>query len=140
LSNTGLKYADLLGKPFRLGSRGPDYYDCWGICLELGKRVGINYPEHFTPTDTSGQNDAIQDIRDEHFIKLDKPEPFCIVTFKINPPFVDHCGVVVENCTQFIHTMRSRSVVLQRLDNRILAPRIEGFYRLREERKNNGNN
>ena len=131
-NNIGFEYIDLLGKPFLLGSRGPNHYDCWGICLEVGKRLGINYPEHFTPTNTSDQSDAIQNIQDEHFIKLDKPEPFCIVTFKINPPFIDHCGVVVENCTQFIHIMRSRSVVLQRLDNKILAPRIEGFYKLRK--------
>ena len=42
-------YTDLLGKPFRLGARGPEYYDCWGLCLELGKRAGIEYPADFTP-------------------------------------------------------------------------------------------
>ena len=134
MSEAGFEYIDLLDKPFLLGSRGPDHYDCWGICLEIGRRVGIKYPEHFTPIDTKGQDTAIQDTRDEHFVKLDKPEPFCIVTFKINPPFVDHCGIVVKNCTRFVHTMINHSVALQRLDNKILAPRIEGFYRLREEK------
>jgi len=125
------QYTDLLGKPFVLGGRGPTNYDCWGICLEIGQRVGIHYPLSFTPDDTEHQDKAIQETRDQDFIRLDKPESFCIVTFKITPPFIDHCGIVMQNCIQFIHIMRNHSVALQRLDNKILAPRIEGFYRLR---------
>lgn len=131
MSKKDLIYIDLLGKPFTLGGRGPEYYDCWGICLELGSRVGIEYPPDFTPTDTDGQDLAIKDKQDKDFIKLDKPEPFCIVTFKITPPFIDHCGIVIADCFHFIHIMKNHSVALQRLDNRILSPRIDGFYRLR---------
>lgn len=124
------EYLDLLDKPFLLGSRGPDYYDCWGICLEIGKRVNINYPKFFTPADTKNQSESIQSVRDKDFIKLNKPEPFCIVTFKITPPFVDHCGIIMSDCRHFLHIMINHSVALQRLDNRILSPRIEGFYKL----------
>ncbi|MCK5604305.1 C40 family peptidase [Candidatus Pacearchaeota archaeon] len=131
MSNRNLNYTDLLGKPFLLGSRGPDQYDCWGICLEIGKRVGINYPEHFTPVETDNQDKCIRETQDSDFIKLKNPEPYCIVTFKITPPFVDHCGVVLKDCLHFIHIMRNHSVVVQRLDNRILVPRMEGFYRLK---------
>ena len=122
----------ILDKPFRLGSRGPDYFDCWGLCLEIGKRVGIEYPADFTPEDTDQQDIAIRNRRDNEFIKIEKPEPYCIVTFMVTPPFVDHCGIVLPGCKRFLHIMQGHSVASQRLDHKILAKRIEGFYRLRE--------
>jgi len=124
-----LCYTDLLGKPFRLGGRGPDFYDCWGICLELGRRVGLALPEDFTPNDTIEQDKSIRNRRDNDFVKLQEPKPYCIVTFMVTPPFIDHCGFVLEDCKHFIHIMRERSVAVQRLDHRILAKRIDGFYR-----------
>ena len=129
-------YTDLLGKPFELGTRGPDKFDCWGICLELGKRVGLYYPMDFTPKYTDLQDEVIKFRRDTDFIKIEKPEPFCIATFSMTPPFVDHCGFVLEDCKHFIHILKNHSVTKQRLDNRILAKRMQGFYRL----KDNGNN
>ena len=125
-----VEYQNLVGKPYRLGARGPEYFDCWGICLELGKRVGINYPAEFTPVETIDQDKAISDGLDKDFIKIDRPEPFCIVTFKVNPPFVDHCGIVLPDCLRFLHTMKNHSTCINRLDHRILNKRIEGFYRL----------
>jgi len=125
-------YINLLGKPFQLGGRGPIYYDCWGICLEIGRRVGIEYPDDFTPLGTEEQDKAICSGLDKDFIKLEKPEPYCIVTFKVTPPFVDHCGIVLSDCKHFLHIMRGHSVAVQRLDHKILAKRLDGFYRLRD--------
>lgn len=124
-------YLDLLGKPFQLGGRGPDYYDCWGLCLEVGERKGIIYPTGFTPIDTSEQDIAIRDKRDGDFIKLIKPEPYCIVTFMVTPPFIDHCGIVLPDCKHFLHIMKGHSVAKQRLDHKILVKRLDGFYKLK---------
>ena len=30
---------DLIGKPYRLGGRGPDAYDCWGLVREVLRRM-----------------------------------------------------------------------------------------------------
>lgn len=122
---------DLLGKPFVLGGRGPDAYDCYGICLEFGRRNGYKFPFHLTPQETSMQDKFIKKGVDESFDKIEKPEPFCIVTFKITPPFVDHCGIVLPGCHLFLHIMKDISVTAQRIDHKILASRIDGFYRLR---------
>lgn len=130
-------YIDLLGKPFQLGARGPRFYDCWGLCLEMGKRAGIDYPADFTPEETEKQSEAICDKRDSDFDKLDEPEPFCIVTFTITPPFVDHCGIVLPDCKHFLHIMHNHSVAVQRLDHRILAKRIDGYYKLRDNNADN---
>lgn len=122
---------DLIGKSFSKGSRGPTDFDCWGLCLEVGKRVGINYPEEFTPDNTEQQDKFIREGADKDFERIEKPEPYCIVTFKITPPFVDHCGIVLPDCMNFLHVMEGHHVAVNRLDHRILAKRIEGFYKLR---------
>jgi hypothetical protein len=36
---------DLIGKPFRYGAKGPDFYSCYGILMEVYKRFGIAIPE-----------------------------------------------------------------------------------------------
>jgi hypothetical protein len=128
-----LDYSDLSGKPFRLGARGPEYWDCWGLCCELGRRVGIEYPEVFTPQKVEDQDRIIKKTIDEHFERIERPEPFCIVTFKIHPPFVDHCGFVLPDRRHFVHIMVDHFVVALRLDHKTLAPKIEGYYRLWKE-------
>ena len=126
-----VNYTDLLGKPFKLGARGPDEYDCWGLVLEIGKRCGISFPFYFTPEKTEDQGKLIQQGLDLDFVRLEKPESFCVVTFKITPPFVDHCGIVLSDCKHFLHTIRNHAVVIQRLDHKILVKRLDGFYRLK---------
>lgn len=32
---------DLLGKPYMEGGRGPDSYDCYGVVIEVARRMGI---------------------------------------------------------------------------------------------------
>jgi len=124
-----LDYTDLLDKPFKLGARGPDKYDCWGLCLEIGKRVGIDYPLFFTPTETEEQDQAIKVVSESLFEEIDKPEPYCIATFRIHPPFVDHCGIVLFDTFYFLHTITNHRVVRQRLD--VYNKRLYGFYKLK---------
>ena len=83
------------------------------------------------PEDTSEQDKAIKMVADRDFERIEKPEPFCIVTYKITPPFVDHCGIVMPDCLRFLHILKQHSAALQRLDHKILFPRQEGFYRQR---------
>jgi len=37
--NEGI-FKDLIGKPFKLNGRGPDFYDCYGLYLEINRRIG----------------------------------------------------------------------------------------------------
>ena len=126
---SNLDYYDLLGKPFRLGGRGPDYYDCWGLCVELGRRVGIIMPDDFTPVDENDQSASLCEGRDRDFTPIEKPEPYAIATFSITPGLFDHCGFILEDRKHFIHIMQDHHVVVLRLDHRILAKRFRGFYR-----------
>jgi len=124
-------YSDLMDKPFRLGARGPDAYDCWGLCLEVGRRAGIEYPAVFTPPSTAEQSAAIARTRDAEFEPIERPEPWCIAAFYATPPFVDHCGIVLPDRRRFLHITAGGRVRRSRLDSQWATQRLAGFYRLR---------
>ena len=69
-----LDYTDLLGKEFEFGARGPDKFDCWGLCLEVGKRAGVDLPRVYTPSEMAAMNERFNDFRTDEFVKLEKPQ------------------------------------------------------------------
>jgi len=130
LFNTNLNYTDLLGIPFKMGGRTKqEGFDCYGLCMEVAKRAGVTpYEFNIGIEDLHKRSDAINNGK-ESCIEIDKPEPFCIVTFKIRPPYVTHMGIVLEDCKSFIHILKKRSVSIARLDEPIWKRKIDGFYR-----------
>jgi murein DD-endopeptidase len=124
-----LEYVDLLGKEFEYGGRGPDTYDCYGLVIEVRKRLGLKTPDEYFSCDnpiiiSASYEDAIQ----KHFVKLEKPQPYCFVGLVLRPPFMTHIGVVFKNCYQFIHIMPKMRVAVERLDAICWKHRIVGFY------------
>lgn len=123
-------YLDLLGKRFEYGGRGPEAYDCLGLAIECCRRVGkelmdIRGLTHYQEIDGEIKNQL------SNFCLIDKPEPFCLVTFKIKPPFVSHIGFVLPSCYEFLHITRDSSVNKARLDDLIWKPRIANFVKLK---------
>jgi hypothetical protein len=51
---SGLDVNDLIGKPWRLGGRGPDAFDCWGVVREVLQRMlpGLPLPDWASDTMT----------------------------------------------------------------------------------------
>lgn len=43
-----VEYADLVGRPFVMGARGPDAYDCYGLVREMFRRTGKQVPDYST--------------------------------------------------------------------------------------------
>ena len=118
---------DLIGKPFQYGGRGPDEYDCLGLCIEIYKRLGISLPDINTPDSASLRETTFLTGKDEMFECLEKPKPFCFVAFKIRP-HIWHAGIVLEDCWHFIHIARKKMVVIERLDNVQWQHKFDKFY------------
>jgi cell wall-associated NlpC family hydrolase len=38
---------ELIGAPYAYGARGPDAFDCWGLVLEMRRRLGLPLPPDF---------------------------------------------------------------------------------------------
>ncbi len=125
IRNPKLSYSDLLGKEYRHNGRGPDHYDCWGLCMEVYKRLGLVLPEYLPQTqDPACIHGVVNGARGE-FVEIVKPVPYCLATFMVRPPYVTHVGVVLDE-NKFIHLMRKSRVTIERLD--LWAKRIKGFY------------
>ncbi len=128
-----MDYNNLLGKPFKEGGTGKDGYDCYSLAREVCCRVGIYLPTKNTQKlamadNIKNRSDNINQGKEEDYIKLEKPEPFCIVTFMLSPPFVNHMGVMLDKY-HFIHIMKKRRVVVERIDNRFWKTKVEGYYK-----------
>lgn len=123
-------YSDLIGKQFAYGGRGPFEYDCYGLCIEIYRRMEIELPEFGSSPSSSWIHRHILEAQ-PLFDELKKPEPFCLVTFKTRPPYTSHIGVVLEHANQFIHIQQKSCVVIERLDALMWKNRITGFYSYR---------
>lgn len=100
---------DLIGKPHARDARGPDKFDCWGICMEVYARLGVALPDYATQGLTHTE---IQELSNGHskdradWIK--KPEPWCFV-------FADgHMGLF--HSGRVLHSARGIGCIWQRLD------------------------
>lgn len=128
------KYEDLLGKEFEYGARGPDKYDCYGLCIELRQRAGLPFPENYaTITDRICIDREMWAAAGELFEKLRSPSPGCIVSFMVRPPFTSHIGIVLPNLYQFIHITKGTRVAVERFDIQPWSRRCTGFWEVRRD-------
>lgn len=127
-------YIDLLGKNFKPTGRGPDVYDCYGLAIEVCKRQGIVLPDIYSEVEAELIHLQIVEntTTTSTFNRLEKPEPFCLVTFTIHPPYVSHIGVVLADCKRFIHILARRKVTIERLDSPDWVRRVVGYYAINQ--------
>lgn len=120
-------YEDLLGKEYLHNGRGPDHYDCWGLCMEVYRRLGKSLPEFLPAIAEPACIHGVVNSAKNLFIEIQKPMPYCLVAFMVRPPFVTHIGVVLDT-NKFIHLLRKSRVTIERLDSIAWSKRIKGFY------------
>lgn len=129
--------ADLIGKPYEDGARGPDAYDCFGLFAELCRRRGLALAPEPNPAPADGTPEAVLEAKHAaiqaaiargEWRRLDVPEPGCAVVFRIVPPYVTHIGMVLEDCTRFINARKGANVAIEPLSNWRWRQRIAGFY------------
>lgn len=119
-------FEDLLGKQFEYHGRGPDKYDCIGLCLEVSSRVGVEIPALVSYTEPSEIHNAITNGK-ELFTQLKAPVDNVLVLLQIHPKFVTHIGFVLKH-PYFIHIMPRRQVAIERLDSTIWKHRVRGYF------------
>lgn len=126
---------DLLGKEYVEKGRGPNHFDCYGLCIEVLKRKGLVLPDIESETDANLiHKQIVENSASSIFKRLHKPQAFCLVTFIVQPPYVSHVGVVLEDCKRFIHIMEKRQVTIERLDSVAWSRRIKGYYAINKDK------
>ncbi len=92
----------LLGKPYRSGAKGPDFFDCSGLVNYVYKRSNISLP-----VSTSGLLKAGYEISKSDVLPGD------LVFFKIKKDL--HVGIML-NKREFINASKSRGVAVDDVD------------------------
>jgi hypothetical protein len=97
--------------------------------MEVYKRLGIELPDHPSSFGKYLEDDVTYNKGKNDFIRLEKPEPFCLATFMIYKPYVSHIGVVLDVTSKFLNVSRLRTVSVESLESPRWSGRIEGFWR-----------
>lgn len=119
--------ANLVGKQFQDGGRGPDVYDCWGLAADVFRRCGTDLPDYKISCDASPEVSAQMSAERPNWQRCDvvKPVPSLIVFS--DRGLCAHCGVYIGN-GRFIHAHERNGVEIVSVNHPFWKNRIEGFY------------
>ena len=101
------------GKKYRLGNRGPDYFDCSGLVYYSYRRAGILVP---LTAEAQGRFGAE--------IPRNNVQPGDLVLFKIKND--DHVGIMLGD-SDFIHASKSRGVAVDSINLPYWRRYLTGF-------------
>ena len=123
-------FDDLIGKPWKFGSRGPYEYDCWGLAMEVCRRLGIEIPDFAAGCPYAQREiDGVRRSFEDNFTPVGNPVPGDIVAFRYpTPMYVGHMGVIVGD-PHFLHMRENTGAVMERIDSPVWRKRIYGVYR-----------
>jgi cell wall-associated NlpC family hydrolase len=116
-------YVDLIGKPYAPMGRGPEAYDCYGLCLEVLRRRDIIVPELASCLKLN----TVDQEKFGDYVALWEPcpmEPGAILCFR-DDHLVRHVGIALDE-HRFLHSaMRYRQVVIDRFQGEWVAKHLD---------------
>ena len=129
-----IDYSDLIGVPFKNQGRDKNTgLDCYGLVMEVYKKIGIQLPEYYADWDNVEKINSIiqQEVGTSLWKKVDGshiPIP-CVMAIRFGVPkgVVNHTGVYVGN-GKFIHIRENVGVCVDRISSPAWKKQIEGFY------------
>jgi cell wall-associated NlpC family hydrolase len=123
-------FDDLIGVPYIEGGRDRKVgLDCYGLCIEVNRRIGIEIFEYISPLNEKSLIHEMIMKEKDLFLELKKPEPFCLVTFSFDDKYVTHIGVVLADKKRFIHTLKKTNCTIENLNHRFWQKKIRGYYK-----------
>jgi cell wall-associated NlpC family hydrolase len=102
---------DLLGKPYKEGARGPDFFDCYGLAIEVAKRMGHKVPDLFELASEDPHNLEFA-TKSEGLVKTETPAFGDVVLFFDSKGRIYHCGIVLKN-GEMIHCTKERVHIMK---------------------------
>lgn len=123
IATTDLAFADLIGLPFKKCARGPDFFDCYGLAMEMQSRLGRKVPDYASPETAELIHDAI--IKNRELWIACGPVVGAIAAIRIGRD-VTHVATVLP-FGRMIHSWeKSGGVCVEKLSE--WERRIVGFY------------
>lgn len=124
--------AQFVGIPFADHGRAADGLDCWGLARAALKAcAGIDLPDYgggySDVGDHAGVAASIREGLAQGWVRVDAPRLYDLVIFNIaGQP--RHVGLML-GPTKFLHAPEGQTSRIERVDDRMWARRVEGFYR-----------
>lgn len=108
-------FSGLIGTPFKYGGRGEGFFDCYGLMIELCRRMGITLPDKDSPTKLLLIHLMIRsELKSNENWTPCEPEAGAIALFKVEG-YAAHVGMMMDE-EKFIHTWEeSAGVCIERL-------------------------
>lgn len=109
-------WIDLIGTPFKVNGRGPDYYDCYGLIIEIYKRMGLYAPDYVYGESAFAHRTMIVEKMETDWEKVTDFTPGNVLVLKEkNSP--QHVGLIIDQ-DRFIHASGDREqVCIERLSS-----------------------
>lgn len=124
---------DLIGKPFVDGGRGPKEFDCWGLAIEIFKRIGYNIPNFTVGAFKPEEIDKCIKEQRVYWKAIKEPQVGCLILMRLGRhQFVNHCGIYLGNGL-FIHTREKLGCCIDRINSPIFKPLLRGLLQPPEE-------
>lgn len=117
VTNTRDWVNDYLGKPWEVGARGPDSYDCWGLVVAVYREeFNIALPE-FVEMDAEDPKSVMstfktQSLKHRH---LDTPIDGCVVL--AGKTYPTHCGVYLKDTKSILHVFQGGLSCVQKVSS-----------------------
>jgi cell wall-associated NlpC family hydrolase len=126
------EFSDLVGMPYVRSGRDPAIgLDCWGLCMEVYRRLGRCLPDLGQVLEWRPEQLADWVAhRVPKYARVDDPtDADCplIAVMRLGPRFYGHTGVLLPG-GRIIHAFEGAGVVIQPRDR--IAGRTKGFYRV----------
>ncbi len=98
----------IIGKPYKLGGRGPDVFDCWGVVLWVYRQLGISLPDAWC-SDTSKAEQLRTFRRGAAPLRIPFDEVFSPNTYDlVMDAHKGHIGVMLGN--RVLHATQTHGV------------------------------
>lgn len=110
---------DLIGKKYLRNGRGPDAYDCYGLVIEIARRMGKTVKDMAS----CDRTEIERQVSTLGLVRIDAPSEWCVVE-TVGPDGGLHLGVVLPGLRQMIHSVYGHGVIVSPL----CAYRARGFY------------
>ena len=124
-----MTFTDLLGIPFKIHGRSKEGLDCYGLLIEVAKRLGVTFPDAFYETVTrESRNNTYNFLIEKLPIeRIDKLEKYCVIFMFVGGK-CSHVGVYLGE-GKVLHATEDMGVCIQKLQH--FKCRIQTLYRIK---------
>lgn len=119
----------ILSKPYLAFARGPESFDCWGLCFHILTERGFNIPEYpIDPADKAAVIGEYASALDFGSWELQEwPDNDCVVLMGMRR-YPTHCGMYHNG--RILHCTEATGVIIETVAQiRARGLTIKGFYK-----------